>query len=124
MIGFSQKGEFSKTENFLEKARKILELSKLDKYGEMGVKALELATPKDSGKTASSWYYEIERKDNSLTVTWSNSNVNKGVVVAVLLQYGHGTGTGGYVRGVDYINPALKPVFDSIVESIWKEVNG
>lgn len=122
MIGFSQKGEFSKTIDFLGKAKNTLSKSSLSKYGQMGVDALAKATPRDSGTTASSWYYEIEQSKGSVSITWSNSNVNDGVVVAVILQYGHGTGTGGYVRGVDYINPALKPVFDKIVEDVWKEV--
>lgn len=122
MIGFSQKGDFSKTIDFLDKAKDALSMSTLSEYGEMGVKALERATPKKSGRTAASWYYEIEKTKSSVTITWSNSNLNQGVVVAVLLQHGHGTGTGGYVRGVDYINPALKPVFDKIVENVWREV--
>lgn len=122
MISFSQKGEFTKTIDFLGKAKDTLSSQSLRKYGEMGVEALRKATPKDSGRTASSWYYEIEKTKGSVTITWSNSNVNDGVNVAVIIQYGHGTGTGGYVRGVDYINPALKPVFDKIVEDVWKEV--
>lgn len=122
MIGFSQSGDFTKTIDFLGKAKEALSESSLAKYGEMGVKALERATPKRTGKTAASWYYEVEKTSSSVTITWSNSNVHEGVVVAVLLQHGHGTGTGGYVRGVDYINPALKPVFDKIVEDVWKEV--
>lgn len=122
MIRISGEGEFVKTIDFLGKAKDTLSNSSLRKYGEMGVEALRKATPKRSGKTASSWYYEIEKTKGSVTITWLNSNVNDGVVVAVILQHGHGTGTGGYVRGVDYINPALKPVFDKIVENVWKEV--
>lgn len=122
MFKISQKGDFTKTIDFLGKAKNTLSLSSLDKYGKMGVEALKKATPKDSGKTAASWYYEVEKTRSSVTITWCNNNVNEGAVIALLLQMGHGTGTGGYVRGVDYINPALKPVFDKIAEDVWKEV--
>ena len=94
----------------------------LDKYGKMGVNALANATPLDSGKTAESWGYEISVKKEGATIHWTNTNQNNGVHIAVILQYGHGTGTGGYVQGIDYINPAIRPVFDKIVEEAWMEV--
>ena len=94
----------------------------LEKYAKEGVSALAAATPIDSGKTASSWGYEIEVSGDSATIHWTNSNENKGVNIAVILQFGHGTGTGGYVQGRDYINPAMRPVFDRIAEEVWREV--
>ena len=94
----------------------------LSKYGQIGVGALASATPLDSGKTAASWGYEISMSGNSATITWINSNQNQGVNIAVILQYGHGTGTGGYVAGRDYINPAMRPVFDKITEDVWREI--
>lgn len=123
MFSFVQKGDFSKTNNFLERAKRLVGASSLDRYGRMGVEALRQATPKDSGTTANSWYYEIEESKGSISIVWKNSNVNKGEVIAVLIQYGHGTGTGGYVSGVDYINPAMRSVFQDIADSIWEEVN-
>lgn len=94
----------------------------LSKYGEMGVLALSRATPEDSGETARSWSYEIEKTDSGYRLVWNNSNVNKGVPIAIILQYGHGTRNGGYVQGRDYINPALVPVFDGIAADSWKEM--
>ena len=123
MFSFVQKGDFSKTSKFLERAKRLLRASTLDKYGQMGVDALRHATPKDSGTTANSWYYDIEDGKGSTTIVWKNSHVNKGAVIAVLIQYGHGTGTGGYVSGIDYINPAMRNVFQDIADSIWEEVN-
>lgn len=124
MIGIEikSKGNFSKTENFLSDLKKIQLKAILDKYGKRGVDALEKATPVDSGKTASSWYYKIDSDKDRSTITWCNSNINKGVMIAIILQYGHGTGTGGYVQGIDYINPAMKPIFDEITEKVWGEV--
>lgn len=122
MIRVHHKGDFKNTEKFLEKAKKGDFFKDLNKYGEMGVKALSEATPVRTGKTADSWDYEIEQSSESVHIYWTNSNENSGVNVAVLIQYGHGTGTGGYVQGIDYINPALKPVFDEIAEKVWKEV--
>lgn len=122
MISFRQKGNFSKLDRFLEKAKEAARLSILDKYGREGVAALESATPVRSGKTASSWYYEIEHNSNSHTIRFNNSNVNKGVNIAIILQYGHGTGTGGWVEGRDYINPAIQPVFNRIADAAWEEV--
>lgn len=122
MISFSTKGNFSKTTNFLERAKRMFNGTSFDKYGRMGVAALQAATPVDSGETASSWYYEIESRNGSTTINWLNRHVNDGVVIAVILQYGHGTGTGGYVEGTDYINPAMRSVFNQIAEDAWKEV--
>nr|DAH12804.1 MAG TPA: type I neck protein [Caudoviricetes sp.] len=95
----------------------------LHQYGQMGVDALAAATPKDTGKTAGSWYYDIGIDTNGLKITWRNSNENKGVNIAIILQYGHGTRNGGYVKGIDYINPALKSVFSDLADAIWTEVN-
>lgn len=122
MISFRQKGDFSKLNKFLERAKAAARLSILDKYGREGVAALASATPVDSGETASSWYYEIKHDNGSATITFNNSNVNKGVPIAIILQYGHGTGTGGWVEGRDYINPAIQPIFDKLTEEAWKEV--
>lgn len=90
----------------------------------MGVDALSAATPVDTGKTAASWGYVITRTSDTATITWTNSNVNNGVPIALILQYGHGTGTGGYVKGRDYIKPAIRPVFDELANELWKEVTG
>lgn len=123
MIKITSKGDFSKTFNFLERAKEVLHVSDLDKYGKQGVEALRLATPVDTGKTANSWSYSIEREKNAVSIVWNNTNVKNGVNIAVLIQYGHGTGTGGYVYGRDYINPAIQPIFDDIANNLWKEVN-
>lgn len=122
MISFSQTGDFSKTTKFLEKAKEITRSSTFDKYGRLGVEALAAATPKDTGLTAASWSYEIERSGDEVKINWLNSNSNNGVVIAVILQYGHGTGTGGYVKGTDYINPAMKNIFENLLNDLWKEV--
>ena len=122
MISFRQKGDFSKLNRFLERAKGAARLSILDKYGREGVAALASATPIDSGETANSWYYEIKHDGRAATITFLNSNINEGVPIAIILQYGHGTGTGGWVEGRDYINPAIQPIFDKIVDEAWKEV--
>ena len=122
MINIRQKGDFKNLSSFLEKTKEKLNLGLLDKYGREGVAALQAATPKDTGKTSESWYYKIERKNGSVSLTFHNSNQNKGVPIAIILQYGHATGNGGYVEGVAYINPALRPIFDKIAEEAWKEV--
>lgn len=122
MIAIRAKGDFSKAEGFLNKLRTSLRNKKLESYGQMGVEALAAATPKRSGVTAASWFYRIEQEADSATIIWSNSHVNNGVNIAIILQYGHGTGTGGYVQGIDYINTALKPVFDKIANDAWEEV--
>lgn len=122
MISFKQKGDFSRTSKFFERALNVVKLGELDKYGRMGVQALAAATPKDTGKTSESWKYEIVRSGGSATIQWYNTNENKGVNIAIILQYGHGTRNGGYVKGRDYINPAMRPVFDEIAEAAWKEI--
>jgi len=122
MISFRQKGDFSKLTNFLEKVKKTVRLSDLDKYGREGVAALASATPIDSGKTASSWNYKITNKQGLVKITFYNSNIQNGVLIAIILQYGHGTRNGGWVQGRDYINPAIQPIFDKIVNEAWREV--
>ena len=122
MVIVKQKGDFSKTEKFLNTISKKLYYRNLQKYAEQGVAALASATPVDSGTTANSWGYEIRQTKNSVSIYWTNSNVNKGVPIAVIIQYGHGTRNGGYVQGRDYINPAMRPIFDKIAENVWKEV--
>ena len=123
LISFKHRGNFNKVEKFLNKITNHEYLNILDHYGQMGVDALSSATPVDSGVTASSWSYEIERGNGRTTISWLNTNTNKNVNIAVILQYGHGTGTGGYVQGRDYINPAMRPVFDKIADEAWKEVS-
>ena len=122
MISFRQKGDFSKLTSFLERAKETIRIGDLNKYGREGVAALASATPIDSGKTANSWYYKIENKKGSATISFHNSNIQNGVPIAIILQYGHGTRNGGWVQGRDYINPAIQPIFDDIVKSAWKEV--
>lgn len=122
MISFRQKGDFSNLTNFLERAKQTVRLSDLDKYGREGVAALASATPVDTGLTANSWYYKIEIKEGSATISFHNSNIQNGVPIAIILQYGHGTGNGGWVEGRDYINPAIQPIFNAIANNAWKEV--
>lgn len=122
MIRFKHKGDFKHTEHFFKVVTERSYLRTLEKYGQAGVEALASATPVDTGKTASSWSYEIVQTSGGFSIFWHNSNVNKGVNIAVILQYGHGTGTGGYVSGVDYINPAIRPIFENIADSAWKEI--
>ena len=122
MISFRHKGDFSKLTSFLERAKETVYLGDLNKYGRQGVAALASATPIDSGETATSWYYEIENTKQSATITFYNSNVQNGVPIAIILQYGHGTRNGGWVEGRDYINPAIQPIFDQIVDDAWREV--
>ena len=122
MIGIRCKGDFSRSLGYLEKAKHAVRLSALDKYGREGVDALASATPVDSGLTARSWYYKIEYAKDSVKLIFSNSNIQNGVPIAIILQYGHGTGTGGWVQGRDYINPAIRPIFDSIADGAWREV--
>lgn len=123
MISFEQKGDFKSTESLLKRLLNRHRLYRnLNKFGHQGVAALASSTPKDSGLTANSWDYEIKIDDQQSAIYWTNSNVNKGARVAILIQYGHGTGTGGYVQGIDYINPALRGVFESIAEDVWREV--
>ena len=122
MISFRQKGDFSKLSNFLEKAKNTVRLGDLDQYGREGVSALASATPVDTGQTANSWSYEIEHRNGSTVISFHNSNIQNGVPIAIILQYGHGTGTGGWVEGRDYINPAIRPIFDKLANKAWKEV--
>lgn len=122
MITFRSKGDFSKATRYLEKVKHAVRLSILDKYGRDGVAVLASATPVDSGETANSWNYKVEIQNGSATISFYNTHVNQGVPIAIILQYGHGTGTGGWVKGRDYINPAIQPIFDKIVNEAWKEV--
>ena len=122
MIKFRQKGDFSKLTHYLEKVKEVVKLGNLDKYGREGVAALASATPVDTGLTASSWRYEIQHGNDSVSIAFYNDNIQNGVPIAIILQYGHGTRNGGYVQGRDYINPAIKPIFDKITEDAWKEV--
>lgn len=124
MITFRQKGDFSKLTRYLERVKEVVKFGDLDKYGREGVAALASATPVDSGKTSGSWYYEIERSKGSTIINFYNSNINKGVPISIILQYGHGTRNGGWVQGRDYINPAIQPIFDRITNEAWKEVTG
>jgi len=121
MISISSKGSFKKTEGFLR--RKVDVMSILNRYGQIGVDALSSATPIDTGATAHSWYYEIVQNRRGFSLVWHNSHMNGGTPVAILIQYGHATGTGGHVEGRDFINPAIRPVFDQIANDIWKEVS-
>lgn len=124
MITINHYGDFKKLTNFLEKMKRMFDVSILDKYGREGVAALSAATPIDSGKTASSWTYEIKDIKDGVTLTFNNANIQNGVPIAIILQYGHGTRNGGWVEGRDYINPAIQPVFDKLANEAWKEVIG
>ena len=123
IITYTHNGDLSKTETFLRKLMKQDLTSILNKYGKLGVDALAAATPVDTGKTAASWDYTITVGKGSATIAWTNSNVNNGVPIALLIQYGHGTGTGGYVQGRDYIKPAIQPILDELTKALWKEVS-
>lgn len=122
MITFRQKGDFKKINSFLQKAKSVNHSSILDKYGKEGVAALMSATPKRTGLTASSWSYEIIRENGKTTLAFNNSNVQNGVPIAIILQYGHATSNGGWVEGIDYIEPTLRPIFEKIKDEAWKEV--
>ena len=123
MIRVKVKGGFTRLESFLNRMTAGGYFQRvLDTYGRRGVEALSSATPVRSGETAASWTYEIESDGSGAKIVWSNNNTNDGVNIALILQMGHGTGTGGYVEGIDYINPALKPVFDGFAEDLWREV--
>lgn len=124
MIRILHKGSFKNIDDFLGKSKKLNFREKLKAYAELGVVALAANTPMKTGKTASSWGYEIQETRNGIKIYWTNSNENKGVNIAVLIQYGHATGSGGYVQGIDYINPAMRPIFESIANNLWKEVSG
>lgn len=122
MISFRQKGDFSKLTRYLERAKEVIHIGNLDKYGREGVAALASATPVDSGLTAQSWRYEVTNRNGSAAITFYNSNIQNGVPIAIILQYGHGTRNGGWVQGRDYINPAIQPIFDKIANEAWREV--
>lgn len=122
MVTFKHKGNFERTDRLLKGAKEKKYLKVFDKYGQEGVAALAAATPTDSGLTAESWDYKIQNGSGGYKIMWTNSNVNDGVPIAIIIQYGHGTGTGGYVQGRDYINPAMRSVFDNIADKAWEEV--
>lgn len=122
MITFRQKGDFSKLNRYFERVKEVVKVGDLDRFGREGVQALASATPRDTGLTATSWDYSIERSSNRVSITFNNTNIQNGVPIAIILQYGHGTRNGGYVQGRDYINPAIQPIFDKILEDAWKEV--
>lgn len=121
-ISFEIDGSFDKTFNFLKKLEQRNFYNDLERYAKEGVVALKANTPVDKGIAANSWSYNINRTKNGCTISWTNSDVVSGVPVVILLQYGHGTGTGGYVSGRDFINPSIKPLFDRISEKVWQEV--
>lgn len=122
MITFRQKGDFSNLSCFFERVKEAVKIGDLDKYGRAGVAALSSATPVDTGKTAASWTYKIVRQNGSVSVEFHNTNIQKGVPIAIILQTGHATSTGGWVEGRDYINPAIQPIFDKIAKEAWEEV--
>lgn len=122
MIKITQRGDLKRVTEYLYRIKSAIKNGKLDAYGREGVAALMSATPRDSGLTASSWYYRIEQNNGSVSISFHNSHINDGVNIAIILQYGHGTGTGGWVEGRDYINPAIQPIFDKIADNAWKEV--
>lgn len=122
MISITHKGSFDKTQKFLSYLNKGDMYKTLDSWARVGVDALQKSTPVDSGETARAWSYTVVQKGKVVTITWSNSHIVNGVPIAIILQYGHGTGTGGYIQGRDYINPAMKPTFNKIADQVWKAV--
>jgi len=122
MITFAHKGNFNKTSKFLKNAKNLKLDQILKRYGEEGVTALSNATPRNTGKTADSWNYEIKKSNGSIHIYWTNTNSSQGIPIVILIQYGHGTRNGGYVQGRDFINPAIQPIFDKIADDIWAEV--
>lgn len=122
MISINSSGSTAKTEKFLKYLQDDPVLPVLAFYGQIGVNALASATPKDTGKAASSWYYQIDRKRGRYTLSWCNDNIEGGAPVVLLIQYGHGTRNGGYVQGRDFINPAILPVFDKIASEVWERI--
>lgn len=122
MVTFKVSGSYSKTKKFLKNASKMDIRAILDKYGKKGVEALQKATPKDTGKTSESWSYEIQNGPNGPVLYWKNSNRVDGVLIALIIQYGHGTRQGAYIQGKDYINPAIRPIFNDFAKNAWKEV--
>jgi hypothetical protein len=121
-VSFRHRGDFANLTRYLERTKKNARLSLLDKYGRAGVEALAAATPVDTGLTARSWYYKITKKDGLYSITFMNSNIQNGIPIAIILQYGHGTRNGGWVEGRDYINPAIQPIFDKLANEAWREV--
>lgn len=122
MIRFKQKGNFSKLDHYLKRTRDSVSNIDLDQFGKRGVTALSQATPVNTGKTSNSWYYKIKKSKDSTVITFNNSNIQNGVPIAIILQYGHGTKYGGWVEGRDYINPSIQPIFDELAKDAWKEV--
>ena len=122
MITFRQKGNFSKLNRYFERVKEVVKVRDLDRIGREGVQALSSATPRDTGLTATSWEYSIERSSNRVSINFNNTNIQNGVPIAIILQYGHGTRNGGYVQGRDYINPAIQPIFDKLAKDAWEEV--
>ena len=122
LMSFKQQGDFKKLSSFLERMKKPLKKTTLDKYGKEGVQALMAATPVDTGLTASLWHYDINMSKDSSSISFYNDNIDNGVPIAIILNYGHGTRNGGYVKGRNYINPAIQPIFDKLAQEAWKEV--
>lgn len=122
IISFESKGNFDKLDKYLNKLKNVVDPKRFEKYGERGVDALSKNTPIDTGLTSRSWYYEIEKTNSSITISFNNSNIQNGIPIAIILYYGHATGNGGYVVGRDYIHPAIRPIFDNIADEAWKEV--
>lgn len=121
-IEFTQKGDFSNTERYLNRLKQLKIQGILNKYGQIGVNVLSSATPQESGETAASWGFKTVIRPGYYSIRWYNTHQNKGAPIAVMLQYGHGTGTGGYVQGRDYINPAVRPIFEELANEVWREV--
>ena len=119
MIQFKQKGDFGKLDNFFRKATDVINMQIIKQYCDEGIKRLEKATPKDTGVTSKSWSYDIKKQNGLITISFLNSNINKGVPIAVILQFGHATKNGGWVEGIDYINPAIRPIFEKIADDSW-----
>ena len=122
LMTFKQQGDFKKLSSFLERMKKPLKKTTLDKYGKEGVQVLTAATPVDTGLTASLWHYDINMSKDSSSISFYNDNIDNGVPIAIILNYGHGTRNGGYVKGRNYINPAIQPIFDKLAQEAWKEV--
>jgi hypothetical protein len=122
MISFKHTGDLSKTYSFLRKFKEFKYMHIFNRYGREGVLALENATPKDTGVTSKSWSYKIDKTSKGYSLSWINTNVINGVSIAIIIQYGYATRSGGYVQGRDYINPAIQPVFDKLTNALWKEV--
>lgn len=122
MIKVKCKGNFKKTETYLAKIGRPIDMTIIKRRAEDGLIALKSATPVNSGKTRDSWYYQIKQDNGVISIQYCNSNVADYVPIAVIIQYGHATGTGGWVEGIDYINPAIRPVFEDIKNDLWKEV--